>query len=388
MKYLQHLDTKTWAKLGVSAVLVVLAIILGCGIGRGGRVDYQIPGPYTAERANDFSTVRVAMTVDGDRITDCEIATEGASDLMTDELRQAWAQSIVDNQSADNDVISGATLTYSAASVREAVDDIMVQAGLKEAAEPTAAPEPTESPEPAEAEAPAGDLIDGTYSVQKTTDFSEIDVSLTVAGGAVTDASVVSSGANDLLTDDTRNAWASQIVERQAVDAVSGVTVSTDAVQEAVDELMAQARGEVAVDGAADARLAELEAALAESEARREEAEAKAAEAEAKVAELEAAAATAATATAEPAQTGDASRMMRPRPVIEAVETAEPAQTGDASRMMRPRPFIEAAETAEPAETGDASRMMRPRPFIEVAESAEPAQTGDASRMMRPRPGV
>ncbi|MBR0341839.1 MAG: FMN-binding protein, partial [Oscillospiraceae bacterium] len=39
----------------------------------------------------------------------------------------------------------------------------------------------------------------------------------------------------DMLTDDHRAAWADQIVQKQAVDAVSGVTVSSAAVQEAVD---------------------------------------------------------------------------------------------------------------------------------------------------------
>ena len=62
--------------------------------------------------------------------------------------------------------------------------------------------------------------------------------------GNVTQASVHSEGANDLLTDEQRSAWADQIVEKQAVDAVTGVTISSNAVQEAVDELMAEAKGE------------------------------------------------------------------------------------------------------------------------------------------------
>ena len=94
------------------------------------------------------------------------------------------------------------------------------------------------------AEAPAGDLVDGTYATRKTTDFSDIDVAITVLNGSVTQASVHSEGANDLLTDEQRSAWADQIIEKQAVDAVTGVTISSNAVQEAVDELMAEAKGE------------------------------------------------------------------------------------------------------------------------------------------------
>ena len=115
----------------------------------------------------------------------------------------------------------------------------MVQAGLREPApepEPTAEPEP--EPEP-EAGTEAGAYVDGEYTVQKTTDFSTIDVGITVENGAITKADVSSEGANDLLTDDHRSAWAAQIVEKQDIDAVSGVTVSSDAVKEAVDELLA-----------------------------------------------------------------------------------------------------------------------------------------------------
>ena len=75
--------------------------------------------------------------------------------------------------------------------------------------------------------------------MEKTTDFSTIDVGITVEGGKITDASVASAaleGQVDMLTDDIRSAWASQIVEKQAVDAVSGVTVSSDAVKEAVEK--------------------------------------------------------------------------------------------------------------------------------------------------------
>ena len=391
-----HLDKNTIIKLAVSALILIVGIVLACGIGRGGVVNYQKPAPLTAERSNEFSNVKVSMNIRDGQIFDASITSSGASDLLTDELRAEWAQSIVDNQSYENDVISSATLKYSADSVKEAAADIFAQAGLP-TPEPAATAEPEPEPEP---EAPAneggsltdgvyavekttdfstinveltveggkvtaanitsegandlltdehrdtweaqivekqaidavsgvtvssnavqeaveqllagqdggeaGALQDGTYTIQKTTDFSTIDVALTVEGGKVTAADIASEGANDLLTDEHRDGWEAQIVEKQAVDAVSGVTVSSNAVQEAVDELLAQAAGG-AQSAADDAAIAELKAALADAEARAEaaeakasEAEAKASEAEAKVAELEAAATVAAaSATTE-----------------------------------------------------------------------------------------
>ena len=248
------MEKKTIAMLVVSAVILILGIVFACGIGRGGEVIYQKPSPYTAERSNDYSSVQVAMSIQGDEILDAEITSSGDNDLLTDELRAQWADSIVENQSYENDVISSASLKYSADSVKEAAADIFTQAGLP-TPEPAATPEPEPTPE---AEAPAdgaGTPADGNFHVEKTTDFSTIDVGITVEGGKITDASVASAaleGQVDMLTDDIRSAWASQIVEKQAVDAVSGVTVSSNAVQEAVDQLMVQVNGGEEVAGLND----------------------------------------------------------------------------------------------------------------------------------------
>ena len=248
------MEKKTIAMLVVSAVILILGIVFACGIGRGGEVIYQKPSPYTAERSNDYSSVQVAMSIQGDEILDAEITSSGDNDLLTDELRAQWADSIVENQSYENDVISSASLKYSADSVKEAAADIFTQAGLP-TPEPAATPEPEPTPE---AEAPAdeaGTPADGNFHVEKTTDFSTIDVGITVEGGKITDASVASAaleGQVDMLTDDIRSAWASQIVEKQAVDAVSGVTVSSNAVQEAVEQLMVQVNGSEEVAGLND----------------------------------------------------------------------------------------------------------------------------------------
>ena len=80
------------------------------------------------------------------------------------------------------------------------------------------------------------------------TAFSTIDVEITVKDGAITDAKVASQaieGSVDMLTDDTRGQLAKQIVDTQgqAVDAITGVTVSSEAVKAAVEELLEKAAG-------------------------------------------------------------------------------------------------------------------------------------------------
>ena len=108
---IHNMEKNTIVKLCISAVAIVLAVLFGCGIGRGGPVQYQLPAPYTAESTNNFSTVKVEATVQDGKITDCAITSSGDGDLLNDAIREEWAKSIVEHQSADNDVISGATLT-------------------------------------------------------------------------------------------------------------------------------------------------------------------------------------------------------------------------------------------------------------------------------------
>ena len=139
------------------------------------------------------------------------------------------------------EALTGATVTSTA--VLAGLNSLYAQEPAAEApVEEPAAEEPVEEEAPAEA-AEVGALADGTYTASKDTGFSVIDVTLTVAGGKIAEGKVESSGASDLLTDDQRSAWSTQIVDTQGaeVDAVTGVTISSNAVKEAVEELLAQA---------------------------------------------------------------------------------------------------------------------------------------------------
>ena len=149
------------AKTCVSAAAVLLTGAYACGLFSGGSMTYQTPkidrrvkdGVYSAQKTNNFSTVRVDMTIENRAIADCEITSFGDGDLLTDEIRASWAQAIVDSQSAAPDAITGATLVFSAGSVQEAVEDILLQAvGEKEADPIEEPPAETAAPEQAEAQ--------------------------------------------------------------------------------------------------------------------------------------------------------------------------------------------------------------------------------------------
>ena len=195
----------------------------------------QVYGSYLAEKETNFSTIRVGVSTKNDVITDCRITSEAkseGSDFLTDEIKADWAKAIVESQTAENDTISGATLQFSAGAVKEAVAEIQQQmAGGTPAAET-----PAEEP----AEAPAGHR---GYLATAETPFSTIRVIISTNDGKITGCRILceaKEGQMDLVTDENEEAWAKAVVETQGaeLDTVSGATISSDAVREAVAEIL------------------------------------------------------------------------------------------------------------------------------------------------------
>ena len=235
-------------------------------------------GSYLSEKETPFSTIVVTVNTKNDVITDCTVrcdAKEGQTDLVKDEDEEVWAKAVVETQGAELDTVAGATISSDA--VREAVAEIRQQiAGTpveaEEPAEEPAADQPeeemkaeeaapeadaeqpaeeTESEQPAEEstaaeEAPAPAAFGG-YLAVKETDFSVIRIIVSTRSGVITDCKVVcdaKEGQMDLVTDENEEAWAKAVVETQGaeLDAVTGATVSSDAVREAVAEILEKIR--------------------------------------------------------------------------------------------------------------------------------------------------
>lgn len=235
-------------------------------------------GSYLSEKETAFSTIVVTVNTKNDVITDCTVrcdAKEGQTDLVKDEDEEVWAKAVVETQGAELDTVAGATISSDA--VREAVAEIRQQiAGTpveaEEPAEEPAADQPeeemkaeeaaleadaeqpaeeTESEQPAEEstaaeEAPAPAAFGG-YLAVKETDFSVIRIIVSTRSGVITDCKVVcdaKEGQMDLVTDENEEAWAKAVVETQGaeLDTVTGATVSSDAVREAVAEILEKIR--------------------------------------------------------------------------------------------------------------------------------------------------
>ena len=85
---------------------------------------------YRAEAENDFSKVIIIAYAKKGKLASVKILSEekeGQKDLMTDEIREAWAKAILESGSAAPDAITGATLKISAGSVTEAMTKILEQ---------------------------------------------------------------------------------------------------------------------------------------------------------------------------------------------------------------------------------------------------------------------
>ena len=216
-------------------------------------------GSYLAERETNFSMIRVIASTQNGKIVKCRITSEAkseGSDFLTDEIKTAWAKAIVENQTADTDVISGATLTLSSGAVREAVAEILEKMGGAKPAEETTTEEAKPEEETKQEETPAANEGDGnaqalygSYLVEKETNFSVIRVIVSTQNGKIVKCRITSeakSEGSDFLTDEIKTAWAKAIVENQTADTdvISGatLTLSSGAVREAVAEILEMIR--------------------------------------------------------------------------------------------------------------------------------------------------
>ena len=223
--------------------------------------DGQVYGSYRATKENQFSKVTVTVGTKNGAMTSCKIASEGEQDLLTDTIRGEWAKAILESGSAAPDVITGASLTFSAQSVQEAVTDILAQMNgeepapvkseEKKEAEPEATEVPTEAPtEAPKEEAKAGKVYPAyaAYRVDKENNFSKVTVIASAQNGKLTSVKILSSGEQDLLKDEIRSEWAKAILESgsAAPDAITGATLtfSAQSVQEAAAEILSKIAGE------------------------------------------------------------------------------------------------------------------------------------------------
>jgi uncharacterized protein with FMN-binding domain len=266
---MNYFEKKQWIRLGICAVVVLAITLLVSGL-IGDNLKYnlkeepkQVSGDgfqYSSEQKTNFSVIRVYANAEDGKITECSIASEGENDYLTNEIRDEWAKAIVEAGNADTDAITGATLTFSAEAVTNAVNDILAQAGGGESnqvkeTEKDGQTQPTEGtseniPEGKQVSDVSVDdsrVLYGSYTAKRETDFSIIRVTADTKDGKITACKITSEGkqeGSDFMTDQIREEWAKAIVENGTAetDAITGATLkySSAAVIDAVKEILEQ----------------------------------------------------------------------------------------------------------------------------------------------------
>ena len=214
----------------MAVVTVIMAVALSLYIQNTGTVPAAdnaaslTDGIYTSSAQGCLSDVTVTVTVTGGRVTGVEIDASGetpelggiAAETLADQLTKAGSTSGVD-------AVAGATMTSDA--VFTAMDSCLAQAGTGSAG--------------------AEDLTDGTYTSSAKGCLSDVEVTVTVSGGKVSEVAIDASGETPELGGAAAETLADALTKAgstNGVDAVSGATLTSEAVFTAMNDCLSQAQ--------------------------------------------------------------------------------------------------------------------------------------------------
>ena len=214
----------------MAVVTVIMAVVLGLYIKNTGTVPAAdnaaslTDGIYTSSAQGCLSDVTVTVTVTGGRVTGVEIDASGetpelggtAAETLADQLTKAGSTSGVD-------AVAGATMTSDA--VFTAMDNCLAQAGTGSAG--------------------AENLTDGTYTSSAKGCLSDVEVTVTVSGGKVSEVAIDASGETPELGGAAAETLADALTKAgstNGVDAVSGATLTSEAVFTAMNDCLSQAQ--------------------------------------------------------------------------------------------------------------------------------------------------
>lgn len=187
------------------------------------EIEFIADGTYEAvSDAGMYEGLKVAVTVEGGKITNVEVVEHSETDGIADPALEGIPTAIVDANSTVVDVVSGATLTSNA---------IMEATRLALADAP--------------ADIPQVEYIDGTYeAVSDAGMYEGLKVSVTIEGGVITAVEVVEHSETDGIADPALEEVPTAIVDANspAVDTVSGATLTSNAIIEAVELALEDAK--------------------------------------------------------------------------------------------------------------------------------------------------
>ncbi|MBQ7888828.1 MAG: FAD-binding protein [Erysipelotrichaceae bacterium] len=206
------------------AMLIAAMLIVGCS--SPAKV-YQ-KGSYTGEAQGFGGAVVVEIEVSEDKILSAKVTADGETPTIGGAAAETLADAIVEAQSAEVDVVAGATLTSNA---------------VKEAAQKAISAAKGEEVETVS-------LTPGTYTAtQQGHQLRHVTVSVTVDEKSIVDVQIVECTDNPITVVQTPcEEIPAAIVENQTynVDVVTGATITSNAIKFAVKDCLDQAGGSAA----------------------------------------------------------------------------------------------------------------------------------------------
>ena len=189
------------------------------------EIVYQ-DGTYTGSAEGYGGPLEVEVTIEDGEIKEVEVTehdeTEDVSDPALDEL----PGEIVDKNSADVEVVTGASATSEA--IIDAVDDALEEAkGID-----------------LEDLAIDGPFEDGEYEGKGEGGFGPIEVEVTVEDGEISDIVITEHSETDEISDPAFEEVPEEIMEENStdVDIVSGATLTSEGIIEAVHDALKDAQ--------------------------------------------------------------------------------------------------------------------------------------------------
>ncbi|WP_409228190.1 FMN-binding protein [Gudongella sp. SC589] len=204
----------------IALVSVAVLFIGGSMMNSGGGAFADIPdGVYEGTSdAGMHPGLKVAVTFEGGKITNVEVVEHSETDGISDPAIEGVPAAIVAANSTEVDVVSGATLTSNA--IIEAVNNAIAVAS---------------------GNAPAVEYADGTYIGTSDKGMNPgLKVSVTVEGGKITKVEVIEHDETPGIADPAIEGVPAAIVEAgsPSVDVVSGATLTSEAIMDAVQNAL------------------------------------------------------------------------------------------------------------------------------------------------------
>ena len=206
-------------------------------------------GTYTGSANGYRGTTTVQVTVENGYITGIEVLSTGDDSQFFNLAESPVINSILESQSTEVDAVTGAT--YSSDAIMDAVADAIGTTWAVSADQESSAPQSTpesvaatqsqdnENSETSQ-QASTGDLKDGIYTGTGTGYRGEIEVSVTVSGGDITNIEILSYQDDRPYLDQASGTVIEEIINSQSaeVDAVSGATYTSNGIMEAVADAL------------------------------------------------------------------------------------------------------------------------------------------------------